>query len=214
MIALLFALACGPGEPPAPEPLRYSVIRGDTLFLIAEAHGVSVDQLRSWNGIEGDLIEVGQIIEIRANAAPEPTRRTRSARAAKPAPVPVAGGTADLTLPPEKACLAGPTGVSAEKGMVASEGLSSDQVRGAMGAFVHHTLRCIPGDFAPAAPLTLELTVACTGRVSEVAISDSGGWPDEVAKCVQSVLSFTPFPAHDLPDGETVRYPLRYTPPG
>ncbi len=213
MIALLLALACGTGEPPAPQPLRYSVVRGDTLFLIAKAHGVSVDQLRAWNGLEGDLIEVGQIIEIREGSEPAPAPRPRARRSSKPAPAPTTGGTADLSLPPEKPCLAGPSEVVGDEGMAASEGLSSEQVRGAMGAFVHNTLRCIPGEFSPDAPLTLELTVACTGRVSEVSIADAGGWPDEVAQCVRSVLGFTPFPAHDLPDGETVRYPLRYTPP-
>ena len=39
-------------------------MRGDTLFLIAKAHEVTVDELREWNGIEGDLIEVGQVLRI------------------------------------------------------------------------------------------------------------------------------------------------------
>ena len=37
----------------------YTVKSGDTLNKIA-AHGVSVANLRSWNGISGDLIFVGQ----------------------------------------------------------------------------------------------------------------------------------------------------------
>ncbi|MEN0064371.1 MAG: LysM peptidoglycan-binding domain-containing protein [Myxococcota bacterium] len=45
-------------------PTRYVVQRGDTLGKIAKAHGVTVDQLRKWNGISGDLIEVDQVLSI------------------------------------------------------------------------------------------------------------------------------------------------------
>ena len=46
---------------PGPEPVRYSVVRGDTLAEIAKAQGVTVAQIRAWNAIEGDLIEVGRL---------------------------------------------------------------------------------------------------------------------------------------------------------
>ena len=38
----------------------YTVKSGDTLNKIAAQYGVSVANLRSWNGISGDLIFVGQ----------------------------------------------------------------------------------------------------------------------------------------------------------
>ncbi|MFT4622034.1 MAG: LysM repeat protein [Myxococcota bacterium] len=213
--ALLFLLACGPDAPEVPEPPRYTVVRGDTLFVIAKSHGVTVDDLRSWNGIDGDLIEVGQVLVVgRPGAAAVPATAARPrARRSKPSPAPVTGGVADLSLPAEQPCLDGPTDVAEEHGMAGSAGLDAAQVRAAMGGFVHHTLQCMPDGFSPATPLTLELNVACTGRVSEISIANAGDWPGEVSECVAEVLSYTPFPAHDLPDGETVRYPLRYTAP-
>ncbi|MBL1231067.1 glucosaminidase domain-containing protein [Enterococcus sp. BWB1-3] len=43
----------------------YTVQSGDTLWGIAESYGITVDQLMSLNGLSGDMITVGQIIEVR-----------------------------------------------------------------------------------------------------------------------------------------------------
>lgn len=43
---------------------RYRIQPGDTLTAIARQHSVSEDRLRSANGINGDLIRVGQVIQI------------------------------------------------------------------------------------------------------------------------------------------------------
>ncbi len=45
-------------------PDSYSVVKGDTLGRIAQRQGVTVDDLRQWNGIEGDLIEIGQQLAL------------------------------------------------------------------------------------------------------------------------------------------------------
>ena len=45
-------------------PETHTVVRGDTLGEIAATRGVSVAQLRSWNGITGDLIEVDQVLDL------------------------------------------------------------------------------------------------------------------------------------------------------
>lgn len=42
----------------------YTVRSGDTLYLIAQRHGVSVAQLKSANGLAGDTIHVGQKLTI------------------------------------------------------------------------------------------------------------------------------------------------------
>lgn len=42
----------------------YTVKSGDTLSSIAERHGVSVEQLRSWNNISGSRINVGQKLKV------------------------------------------------------------------------------------------------------------------------------------------------------
>ena len=43
----------------------YTVQSGDTLWEIAESYGLTVDQLMALNGLSGDLITVGQSIEVR-----------------------------------------------------------------------------------------------------------------------------------------------------
>jgi membrane-bound lytic murein transglycosylase D len=42
----------------------YRIRRGDTLSTIARKFGVSVDELRQWNGIDSDHIDVGQLLTI------------------------------------------------------------------------------------------------------------------------------------------------------
>jgi hypothetical protein len=202
-------------------PTVIIVEKGDTLFELATDHGVTVDDLRGWNDLEGDLIEIGQVLLV------YPTRRgvTGPAVVASPVPMPsnprgrtraaaAAPATPQLTLPPENPCLAGPSlEGAADEAMAASQGLSHEQVRRAMGGFVHHTLTCLQGtDASPSDALRLEIRVACTGRVADVSVLDQGDWPSAVATCVADTLKFAPFPAHDLPDGETFEYPLRYTP--
>ncbi len=45
-------------------PDTYTVVRGDTLGKIGKAQSVSVSELREWNGIDGDLIEVDQVLKL------------------------------------------------------------------------------------------------------------------------------------------------------
>lgn len=47
----------------------YTVQPGDSLRRIAEQHGVSVDELREWNELDGDLIRAGDVLAVRASAA-------------------------------------------------------------------------------------------------------------------------------------------------
>lgn len=58
-------------EKPAPAPLptsghtvTYRVKSGDVLGAIAQRYNVSVSNLKSWNGINGNLIRVGQVLHI------------------------------------------------------------------------------------------------------------------------------------------------------
>lgn len=46
--------------------VRYTVAAGDTLGHIAEAHGVRVSDLRTWNNLQDDRIQVGQVLTIRS----------------------------------------------------------------------------------------------------------------------------------------------------
>lgn len=55
------------GDAPAPAPSTpktYTVRSGDTLSTIAQRHGVTVDQLKSWNRLSGSTILVGQTLKV------------------------------------------------------------------------------------------------------------------------------------------------------
>lgn len=56
----------GPSEPtPAPSaPVRYEVRPGDTLWDIARSHGITVDQLKSVNGLSTARIKAGQTLAL------------------------------------------------------------------------------------------------------------------------------------------------------
>ena len=45
--------------------LRHTVKSGETLWLIANQYGTTVNNLKTWNGLIGDLIRVGQSLIVR-----------------------------------------------------------------------------------------------------------------------------------------------------
>ena len=102
--------------------VEVTVKRGDTLWAIARRYGVTVDELRAWNGLSGDRIEVGQVLRVHTDGAAAPPAaakgRGRRRRAAKPAAEAPSGG---LTMPAPKPCLAPPT----LEAVLADEGLEA-----------------------------------------------------------------------------------------
>jgi LysM repeat protein len=46
------------------ERLAYTVQRGDSLWEIARSHGTSVDDLKNVNGLDGERIYAGQVIDV------------------------------------------------------------------------------------------------------------------------------------------------------
>ena len=204
---------------PTPEPIHHTVVRGDTLSKLARRHGTTVAQLQTWNHLQSDQIDIGQqlvigwigepVPEAAATRTTPPKPRSRSTQTRKPDTVPSANA---LTLPPEQPCLEGP---SLEDGgedpaFAGSAGLSRGQVRSAMNAFLPTLQRCITTEW-PTGTLTLSITVACTGRVGRVRVQDDGGLDPALVSCVAETLRFAPFPAHDLPDGETFGYPMVFS---
>lgn len=209
------------GGPEAPLPVTHTVEKGDTLSAIARRYGVTLDELRQANDLSGDLIEIGQVLVI--PGATEPTAGTPSGKkkGSRTAQAP-AGGTAappvaGLKLPPEQPCLSGPTDAELagdEPGMVGSAGLERAQVKAAMDAFLGRLSPCAEAEPSwPVGTARLEITVACTGRVASVQVEDSGGLSASLLGCVQQTLRYAPFPAHDMPDGYTFAYPLRFSAP-
>jgi len=197
-----------------PQPVDYLVVRGDTLGRIATAHGVTVDQLRTWNDLEGDLIQVGQVLLIHsaADASPAAAGPRPVAR-----PVRTTSGSAVAvarTLPPVQPCLAPPDPDALmdgdEPAYLASQGLSHAQVEAAMAVAVSELYGCVPSGERPSGILGLSIEVACSGRVSAVRILDDDGLPPALVDCVTDSLRYTAFPAHDLPDGYGFHYPVSF----
>ncbi len=52
-----------------PAKVVYRVRKGDTLFGIARRHGVSIENLRVWNGLRGSAIGVGDRLQIQTSRA-------------------------------------------------------------------------------------------------------------------------------------------------
>lgn len=215
---LLLLLACSLFQT-GPQPEVITVVRGDTLGKLAKTHGVTVAELKQWNGLSSDLIEVGQELKIfrEGEAAPSPTPKKRRPGKRPSSPGPQQGGTADgpevpnLSMPRAKKCLSGPDGSGVEEeGMVASQGLSAAEVQGAMNAFLPKVSSCLVGfDASPTQALHFSISVGCDGRVTHVGIVDGGDWQTAHADCLQQALRYAAFPAHALPDGDTFEYPLR-----
>ncbi len=124
LIALAAALTACDTSPDAPpddfdfdayfkSPTYYTVVRGDSLGVIARSHGVGVDDLRRWNGLDGDAIDIDQKLLIweGGEPAPLPKRgRTRVAAAKTVSPA-VASVLPEDWEPPAMASTAGVLGV-------------------------------------------------------------------------------------------------------
>jgi LysM repeat protein len=74
---------------PAPAAASVTVREGDSLYEIALAHGVRVDDLIAWNDLDGTLIRPGQVLDLRAR---------EGAPSAAPLVVHVASGDSLWTL--------------------------------------------------------------------------------------------------------------------
>ena len=211
LILALLLFACTSSEP---EFSEYTVVRGDTLFVIARDHGVGVDELKAWNGLDSDLIEIGDTLKIYghedgvvAGSTRTAKKRTRSQKR----PSDASEGTDEVRLPTPKAkrCLAGPTGEGlGDEGAVASVGLSRDQVKAGMNGIVSYTLRCVP---PTSGRVMTDVTVGCDGLVKEVVIESGGPYDNDALSCITDTIRHAQFDAHQLPDGMNFGYPLVFT---
>ena len=126
LVSCLLAIALLPALARADRPLLYAVRPGDALSLIAERFGISVEELRTWNGIEGDRILVGQELRLAPSgdaAAPSTTTPAAdvtpevlaSAEPVTEAPVATEAAPAARTQPePERRRAERPPGVTIE----------------------------------------------------------------------------------------------------
>ena len=106
VVALLAACA-------GPAGLRHRVARGESLYRIAKAYGVSPDTLARVNGIkDAQRIEVGQVIVIphARRALPVGVITPERARADRPAPPELPRGPSPFVWPVEAGLLSSPFG--------------------------------------------------------------------------------------------------------
>ena len=88
-LTLLFFALPVPSAPawaaPATQTARPATVKvkaGDTLYRLARTHHLSVVQVRRWNGLNGNIIHVGQVLRLQPPVA---APATRTAASAKPA---------------------------------------------------------------------------------------------------------------------------------
>ena len=92
--------------------------------------------------------------------------------------------------------------------MASAEGLSYTQVRAALGGVIQTALYCPQPEGMAEVHLTFELLVGCDGLVATIEALDDGGAPEDYVSCIGAVIQKADFPAHDMPDGMPVTYPV------
>lgn len=213
--------------PPAgPQPIEVEVVAGDSLWRIADRHGVTVDELKAWNGLTSNKIDPGQILlvypegaEATPAAATRQASRSRRSGGGRVQAPPEGSAAPALRMPEPKPCLALDEAALGEDDMVAAEGLSYAQTKAAMDAFLPSLSRCFGagedgeglGQEAIDGSVTFEITVGCDGRVAQARAVDSQGLPASLVSCASETLAYAAFPAHDMPDGFTFRYPASFS---
>ena len=59
-----------PGPDPESGTITYVVQPGDSLWIIAQRYGTTVDAIKRLNGLSGDMLNIGQVLKIPAGQAP------------------------------------------------------------------------------------------------------------------------------------------------
>jgi hypothetical protein len=124
-------------------------------------------------------------------------------------PLALAASPADRVPTPRPETCVVFTADPAEGEIAGSVGLGYDEVRKALGGVIQAALYCPQPAGLAEVNLTFELVVGCNGIVSRIEASDNDGAPATYVSCVQSVVAKADFPAHDMPDGFPVTYPVR-----
>jgi len=119
---------------------------------------------------------------------------------------------AKLSMPSPKRCLSSSfdTDDDEEFSVASSDGLDSGQIMGAVRGHNAQTMRCADEDKPLSGKVVLEFTVGCDGRVVDIEVMENSTFDNAFGDCVADVMKYTPFPAHDQPDGAIFQVPLIY----
>ncbi|MGX9133354.1 LysM peptidoglycan-binding domain-containing protein [Rummeliibacillus sp. JY-2-4R] len=58
-----------PSKTPSINATKHTVSAGETLSIIANHYGITITQLKSWNGLTSDIIRVGQVLSVKNSAS-------------------------------------------------------------------------------------------------------------------------------------------------
>ena len=64
--------------------IRYRIRSGDNLAVIAQRHGVSIDDLRRWNGLRGSTIQAGKTLVVGYGSSSSPAAETTASAPSSP----------------------------------------------------------------------------------------------------------------------------------
>lgn len=118
-----------------------------------------------------------------------------------------------LTMPTPQTCVQGLFAHDPE--FAVYEGLSFGQIRDSLDDFQDELLRCVSASQGVRGTVEMQINVGCDGVIDEITVIDSSGLQDSTVSCVTDTLSYTPFPAHDTPEGVVFLYPMTLdVPPG
>ncbi len=117
-----------------------------------------------------------------------------------------------LSMPSPKRCVSSSfdTDDDEEFSVASSQGLDSSRIMSSVRSHNAQTMRCADQDKPLSGTVLLEFTVGCDGRVMDIEVVENSTFDNAFGDCVADVMKYTPFPAHDQPDGAIFQVPLIY----
>lgn len=99
---------------PQQKKMTHTVAQGETLYSISKAYGVTVDQIKEWNGIQSNELKLSQVIYVAQPMFAPTTPQTTTTTTAKPATTTTVTptGTTPATTPVQAATSGSPVQIS------------------------------------------------------------------------------------------------------
>ena len=196
------------------QKMVHTVVKGESLSKIAKQYSVTVEDLKQWNGLTSDMIEVDQTLVVGTKVKDQPQVAKKKAKKDEVPQLHKMGmKSGSRSLPKAKKCLGGPDmdSLEGERGMRTNKGLSSNQISQSMNNFFPQLSDCMPDEW-PTASIEIDFNVGCNGRVDYVRIIKDDDLDFGIQGCIEESFKYAEFPAHDLPDGMDFTYPIEFQP--